>query len=243
MGDHEMFNESGAPSRFLGFTDYVGTPNVAIINSGITPYDDFFVAHGTHVTGMIGGDGSPSDGAASEGLLAKGVAPGVTFLIARTMDQLGRGLVSDIVDAIGWCLTQPSGPADIINLSLGVPGETDCGDALCLAAEAAVDAGAVVVAAVGNSGDAPGTAFSPAFSDKVIAVGAAAEFVDYQMDSGLYGADGRLSGGLHPLGPTVRAPDLAAASSPMSLPRERPFSRPLTTITWRSASTSSANWW
>ena len=217
MGSHEMFTEDGASSRFLGFTDYVGTLN-SNIDTSAPPYDDNFLAHGTNVTGMIGGDGEPNSldptSDPINGPASLGVAPGVDFLIARTMDHFGRGLVSDIVDAIDWCLAHPSGQPKIINLSLGVPGETRCRDALCRAAENAVKGGTVVVAAIGNFGDAPGTAFSPAISAKVIGVGAAAEFVDYALDAGLGAADGRLSGGLHPLASNSQGPGSKGSVKP-----------------------------
>ena len=166
--DHEQFVEEssgGAAGKVLGFMDFVGDSNGQV---QLDPYDDH--GHGSHVTSIILGDGTGSAPLAGR---LRGVAPAAQVYAAKVLDANGVGDSSAIIAAIDWCLLQGS---DVINMSLGVPGGSDGQDALSLAANAAVDAGAVVVVAAGNEGDGPSTIGSPGAADKVITVGAAADW-------------------------------------------------------------------
>ncbi|HMB74970.1 MAG TPA: S8 family serine peptidase, partial [Kiloniellaceae bacterium] len=185
QGDHEQFYD-GTGSRIDAFYDFTDGWDAGDFNNGVNPfegiYDDHYVGHGTHVAGILGGDGSFGSGTGADpdiAPLAMGGAPEVRLRVAKVLDYTGNGPDSDIVAAIEWCVgtTPEDGPdSDVINLSLGIASLTDCSDMLCVAVEAAVDAGVVVVAAAGNGGDAPGTIGSPGVSPKAITVGAAAEF-------------------------------------------------------------------
>jgi serine protease AprX len=180
QGDHEEFVEAGF-SRIIAFRDFVG--DYLGDTSHLEPYDDSWIGHGTHVTSIIGGDGTSDLGAPGADPLnagrAKGGAPGVELIIAKVLNHNGSGPDSGIVAAIEWCVEQG---ADIINLSLGIAGETLCQDILCVAVEAAVDQGVIVTAAAGNAGDAPGTIGSPGVSGKAITVGAIADFSANPLD-------------------------------------------------------------
>lgn len=99
------------------------------------------------------------------------MAPDARLLAYKVTGADGSGYTSDIIAGIE-AAADPSNPhrADVINMSLGGPG--DGTDPLGRAATAAVRAGVVVVAAAGNSGPGSGTVSTPAAAEGVIAVGA-----------------------------------------------------------------------
>lgn len=132
------------------------------VNNDDDPMDDN--AHGTHVAGIIAAKAAEPGG-------VTGAAPDARLLAYKVMDADGYGDTSTIVAGIEAAI-DPANPhrADVINLSIGGPG--DGTDPLGLAASAAVDAGVVVVAAAGNEGPGPGTVGSPAAARGVLAVGA-----------------------------------------------------------------------
>ncbi|MBC8139808.1 MAG: S8 family peptidase [Armatimonadetes bacterium] len=149
--------------RVAGFKDYV--------NGYTAPYDDY--GHGSHVAGLIGGSGAA-------GLLTgagqnyRGIAPAAHFVGLKVLDANGVGRVSDVIAALDWCIANKTlYNLRVVNLSLSTvvisSAETD---PLCQAAERAVDAGLVVVAAAGNVGGAYGTVGAPGNDPKVITVGA-----------------------------------------------------------------------
>ena len=142
---------------------------VAIIDSGVTrahddlggnrvvqfvdfvdfqpqPHDGY--GHGTHVAGIIAGNGYDSGGA------RRGIAPGAHLLVLRALDELGDGFISNAIAAIDYVIEHRAVyNVRVINLSVaaGVY-ESYQTDPLALAARRAVDAGIVVVTAAGNHG-------------------------------------------------------------------------------------------
>lgn len=145
-------------NRIIGFKDL-------ILNRDI-PYDDN--GHGTHVSGIIAGNGFSSKGK------YMGVAPKANILGIKALNQDGGGNISDIIAAIAYIVeTKDKYNTKIINLSLGTPANSSCSkDPLCKAVKMAVDAGLIVVTAAGNSGPSSGTILSPGISKDVITVGA-----------------------------------------------------------------------
>lgn len=145
-------------NRIIGFKDF-------ILNRDI-PYDDN--GHGTHVSGIIAGNGFSSKGK------YMGVAPKANILGIKALNQDGGGDISDIIAAISYIVdTKDKYNTKIINLSLGTPANSSCSkDPLCKAVKMAVDAGLIVVTAAGNSGPSSGTILSPGISKDVITVGA-----------------------------------------------------------------------
>jgi hypothetical protein len=119
--------------------------------------------HGTHVAGIIGGNGTASEGR------YKGVAPECTLYSAKVLGSDGAGSFSSVMSGIEWAVQQG---AHVINLSLGAPDNCDGTDALSVMCDAAVDAGVVVCVAAGNAGPTGGSIGSPACARKVITVGA-----------------------------------------------------------------------
>lgn len=145
-------------NRLVGFRDFVN-------NKG-APYDDN--GHGTHVAGIIVGNGFSSKGR------YMGVAPKANVLGIKALDESGGGSTSDIIAAISYIVeTKDKYNTKIINLSLGTPANNSCDkDPLCKAVDMAVKAGLIVITAAGNSGPKEGTILSPGISKNVITVGA-----------------------------------------------------------------------
>ncbi len=104
---------------------------------------DDLLGHGTMVAGIIAGSGAASGGK------YKGVAPGASLLNARVIDSSGNGQVSDIIAGIEWALDND---ADIISLSLAGLNLGETNPPVTMAADNAMDAGAVVCVAAGNNG-------------------------------------------------------------------------------------------
>ncbi len=146
--------EFGPGERVAGGYDFV--------NGDADPLDDH--GHGTHVAGIIGGNGG--------GIV--GVAPEATLYAFKVLDAAGYGSSADIIAAMERALDpdQNPGTADamhVVNLSLGAPyGDPD--DVMSLALDALVEAGVVCCVAAGNDG----TWFSigtPGASRRAITVG------------------------------------------------------------------------
>ncbi|MCH7664935.1 MAG: S8 family serine peptidase [Acidobacteria bacterium] len=105
-------------------------PTVAVIDSGQSPHVDIWPSpeqfdfvdddkdgspryrlkdpygHGTHVAGIIAGDGYTSNGE------YKGIAPYAHALSLRVLDGKGRGVVSDVLRALDWTPHQRGGLRD-----------------------------------------------------------------------------------------------------------------------------------
>jgi subtilisin family serine protease len=133
--------------------------------------------HGTHVAGIIAGDGSSWS---ANGVDYAGIAPGAGLFDLRVLDGKGHGTISRVVAAIDWAVAnQRARNIRVLNLSLATPPiDSYLDDPLCRAVQRAVDAGIVVVAAAGNFGLDPdgrrvyGGITSPGISPSAITVGA-----------------------------------------------------------------------
>lgn len=145
-------------NRIVAFKDYV--------NNKEKPYDDN--GHGTHVAGIIAGNGYSSRGQ------YKGVAPKAKIIGIKALDENGGGSSSDIIAALSYCLEyRDKYNIKIVNLSLGTPPNISPEkDPLVRAVEKCVAEGLVIVTAAGNSGPGPRTILSPGVSREVITVGA-----------------------------------------------------------------------
>jgi serine protease AprX len=136
---------------------------------------DYF-GHGTHVAGVINGNGYASSDRVSFRTF-KGLAPETQIISIRALDADGSGYTSDIISGIDWAIRyRTSHNIRVLNLSLGHPVfESYATDPLCRAVRAAHDAGIVVVVAAGNDGGVDsgfGTITSPANEPSAITVGA-----------------------------------------------------------------------
>jgi serine protease AprX len=111
-----------------------------------SPYDDY--GHGTHVAGIIAGNGHDSLGRHA------GAAPDATLVALKVLDANGRGTISDAIAALEWVLAnRQQYNIRVVNLSVGAAvRESYWTDPLTLAAKRVADAGVVVVTAAGNIG-------------------------------------------------------------------------------------------
>jgi serine protease AprX len=120
-------------------------------NAGGSANDTY--GHGTHVAGIIGGDGKDSTGS-QYFYTFDGVAPNVNLVNLRVLNGTGAGQDSDVINAISQAINlKKTYNIRVINLSLGRPVEESYAqDPLCQAVESAWKAGIVVVVAAGNDG-------------------------------------------------------------------------------------------
>lgn len=95
--------------------------------------------HGTHVAGIIGAVGNNANGVA-------GVCWKANLMAVRALDATGMGFTSNIINGIGWAVTNG---AKIINMSLAGGGALD--QAFSNAITSAQTSNVLVVAAAGNS--------------------------------------------------------------------------------------------
>lgn len=145
-------------SRVIGFKDF--------INNQSFPYDDN--GHGTHVAGIIGGNGFYSRGR------YMGIAPECNLLSIKVLDKEGNGNSKEVVDALDWIIANKERyQIKIVNISVGTMPQTGNAEKSILVqgVDKAWDAGLVVVVAAGNNGPKPMTITTPGISRKVITVG------------------------------------------------------------------------
>lgn len=117
--------------------------------------------HGTHVAGTIAG--------VNNTIGVVGVAQNAELYAIKSLDGRGSGYLSDIISGLEWAVANDM---DVVNMSLGTKSDIQ---AFHDAVDVAYNAGVVLVAAAGNSGDGdPNTnnVEYPAKYSSVIAVGA-----------------------------------------------------------------------
>ena len=135
--------------------------------TGISAQDEN--GHGTHVSGVIAGQGTNSP---------QGIAPDAGIVAVRALDGNGAGYTSDVLAGIDWILNnQETLNVKIINLSLGggsfsgICDEANANTLLYAAAvEATKQAGITIFAASGNDGSSD-EMVAPACIDDIVAVG------------------------------------------------------------------------
>jgi serine protease AprX len=160
IAPHEDLTEP--ENRILAWNDLVGA------RTG--PYDDH--GHGTHVAGLIAGNGRASRGR------YKGVAPAARLAGIKVLDQNGCGWLADLLSGLEWCLdNRKTLRIRIINLSVGTRSQSNyILDPLCRTVAAAWRNGIVVCAAAGKVGAEYCNTNSPGGINRVITVGN----LDYQ---------------------------------------------------------------
>jgi serine protease AprX len=173
---HDDLTGSSA-QRVVRFVDFVNGAGAA--------YDDY--GHGTHVAGVVAGNGFDSGGARA------GVAPGAHLVVLKVLDHQGKGRVSDVIAALDYVVANKDAlNIRVVNLSVAAAvHESYDSDPLTLAARRAVAAGIVVVAAAGNFGRNPdghmqyGSVAAPGNAPWVLTVGASSHMgtIDRQDDT------------------------------------------------------------
>jgi serine protease AprX len=135
----DLVGGSGSPiDRFVDF-----------VNGREDAYDDY--GHGTHVAGIIAGNGFDSGGARS------GIAPGARLTVLKVLDAAGQGHISDVIAALDYVLENKDAlNIRVVNLSVATGiYESYRTDPLTIATQRLVEAGIVVIAAAGNNGRDP----------------------------------------------------------------------------------------
>ncbi len=124
--------------------------------------------HGTHVAGLVAGDGTSSAG------LYTGVAPRARIIDVRVIDATGTSTVSTILRGLQWLLANRNTyNVKVVNMSFGAtPQGSYKSDLLATAAEILNFAGMTVVVAAGNGGPGAGTITTPGTDPYVVTVGA-----------------------------------------------------------------------
>lgn len=183
----------GAPSAWSQYGVTGRGVTVAVLDSGISGHPDLagrIVAaidftsatpavclcvlgdpggHGTHVAGLIAGDGASSGGAYT------GVAPNAKLVDVRVIDASGSSSTSVVLRGLQWVLSnRVTYGVRAVNLSLGAKASGSyTTDPLATAVELLTFAGVTVVAAAGNLGPDPQTITTPGTDPYVLTVGAA----------------------------------------------------------------------
>ena len=85
-------------NRIIAFKDF--------INNRVFPYDDS--GHGTHVSGIIAGDGYASHGR------FKGIAPMSQIISVKVLDSNGNGNIENVIKGTKWIINN----IDIYNIKL-----------------------------------------------------------------------------------------------------------------------------
>jgi serine protease AprX len=126
--------------------------------------------HGTHMAGIIAGDGTNSNG------LYQGVAPGSKIVSVKIAGANGATDVSVVIAGMQWIVSHKAQYGiRIMNLSYGTDSrQSYLLDPLDYAVEQVWFSGIVVVVAAGNKGPYGGTIEKPGDDPFVITVGAAA---------------------------------------------------------------------
>jgi len=160
---------------------------VASIDTGVTPNADLgdrllarvdfsddhdgidHFGHGTHMAGLIAGDGTSSNEA------FQGAAPEANLVSVKVAGWDGATDASTVIAALQWVVSNRARYGiRVVNLSWGTDGVQPADvDPLDAAVERAWRAGLVVVVSAGNAGPAPGTVTKPGDDPFVITVGAA----------------------------------------------------------------------
>jgi serine protease AprX len=125
-------------SRIRAFKDFVGGSAVPVDNGG----------HGTHVAGIVAGNGRSSNG------VYAGIAPAVDIVALRVLGDDCSGNTSDVIDALEWVgRNHDTYRIKVVNLSLGhAVLESIFTDPLVQAVERLSRKGVTVVTAAGNKG-------------------------------------------------------------------------------------------
>ncbi len=187
---------TGRESRIRAFRDFV--------NKRPLLYDDS--GHGTHVAGVLAGNGQASAGR------YEGIACGADLIIAKALERNGNGSAADVIGAIEWILDiRKQFNIKIVNISIGTgTGQRTAEDSrLVRSVETLWEEGLVVCAAAGNNGPLEKSIAMPGISRKIITVGAMDDEIRTFMDN-------RIVRDYSGRGPTINAvvkPEIVAPGS------------------------------
>jgi serine protease AprX len=162
--------DSGIESHHPDFSTGSSSRVIASLEFGSSNTNGDSYGHGTHVAGIIGGNGSAANGK------YPGMAPGVNLLNVKVTDDYGMTYESDVVEAMQWVYNNRNTyNIRVVNISLNsTVAQSYHSSPLAAAAEILWFNGIVVVVAAGNNGTAngPSVIYPPANDPFVITVGA-----------------------------------------------------------------------
>lgn len=188
--DTGIYPHNDFSNRIIVFKDFV--------NHKITAYDDN--SHGTHVAGIIGGNGYASKGT------IKGIAPGCKIFALKILDRRGNGNKQALILACEWIKRNyKKYNIRIINISIGSE-TSDCEEEKNEVSDLINelwDCGIALVVSAGNSGPGPGTITFPGTCEKVITVGSDAVALKNGPEATSHSGEG-------PTKCNIRKPDLIA---------------------------------
>ena len=169
--------DTGIAGDLPDFAGAEGTSRVVasvVTNPAATTVADTY-GHGTHVAGIIAGDGTRRDAADPAAGRYIGIAPEANLISIKAGDDAGNATVLDVINGLQFVVDHKDDYGiRVVNLSLeSTTPESYRTDPLDAAVEAAWFHGIVVVAAAGNHGTAPDAAdYAPGNDPFVITVGA-----------------------------------------------------------------------
>lgn len=140
-----------------------------VVNANASGPDDGY-GHGTHVAGIVGGNGA---GLSNTKYI--GIAPGVNLVDVKISDEEGNATLADVIFALEWIYENKDRyNIRVVNLSLhSSVAQSYLVDPLDAAVEFLWFNGILVVVAAGNLGDAPdAVSYPPANDPFVLTVGA-----------------------------------------------------------------------
>jgi subtilisin len=121
--------------------------------------------HGTHLAGTVA--------AIDNDFGVIGVGPEVYLYAVKVLDKKGEGWLSDLIDALDWCIENKM---QVVNMSFGsLEGNQSFHDAIIRAHQA----GITMVASAGSNGEDSGLIEYPAFYPETIAVSAVDEYDNF----------------------------------------------------------------
>ena len=165
---------AGALPDFAGDDGSARVVASVVTNPDATTAADTY-GHGTHVAGIIAGDGTrrpAGDPAAGKYI---GIAPAANLIAVKAADDQGRGTILDAIYGLQFAVDHKADyNIRVVNLSLeSTVAESYHTDPLDAAVESAYFHGIVVVAAAGNLGSAgDATSYAPGNDPFAISVGA-----------------------------------------------------------------------
>lgn len=137
------------------------------INGKTRPYDDN--GHGTHIAGILCGDGSCSRGRWA------GMAPRAELVVLKILDEKGNGSTAIALQALEWIKRHKDEyNIRLMNFSIGYLPGVNMGDQkkLLEMIDELWDMDLMIVTAAGNNGPGIKTVTVPGISRKVVTVGA-----------------------------------------------------------------------
>lgn len=156
--DTGVFMHPDLDGRITEFQNFAG-PETGIMDDN---------GHGTHICGIIAGNGKMSQGR------LRGIAPNTRLIVGKVLDRNGDGRAENMLKALDWMIeVRKDYGIRVINISVGIGESADKNKEYNLKQkiEEAWEKGIVVVCAAGNGGPADGSISLLAMSDKVITVG------------------------------------------------------------------------